>query len=174
MMAAARGVTLSFGVRNQILQGMLTLPAHADVRAGLEAMRDAGLRLVTLTNSAPAAARQQLANAGLARFFERSFSVDAVRRFKPAPEVYQSAAEALGAPIEGLRMVAAHAWDVHGALRAGCAAAFVARPGRSCTHSARNPISAARTSRTSRSKSCPSSVSELMGSSAIGWLHSPT
>jgi 2-haloacid dehalogenase len=26
-------------------------------------------------------------------------------------------------------MVAAHVWDVHGALRAGCAAAFVERPG---------------------------------------------
>jgi 2-haloacid dehalogenase len=29
-----------------------------------------------------------------------------------------------------LRMVAAHAWDVVGALRAGCAAAFIARPGK--------------------------------------------
>ena len=28
-----------------------------------------------------------------------------------------------------LRMIAAHAWDVPGALRAGCAAAFIARPG---------------------------------------------
>ena len=27
-------------------------------------------------------------------------------------------------------MIAAHAWDVAGALRAGCAAAFVARPGK--------------------------------------------
>ncbi|CAA9482597.1 MAG: hypothetical protein AVDCRST_MAG12-1604, partial [uncultured Rubrobacteraceae bacterium] len=27
------------------------------------------------------------------------------------------------------RLVAAHAWDVIGAMRAGCAAAFVARPG---------------------------------------------
>jgi 2-haloacid dehalogenase len=26
-------------------------------------------------------------------------------------------------------MVAAHVWDVHGAMRAGCAAAFVERPG---------------------------------------------
>jgi 2-haloacid dehalogenase len=39
------------------------------------------------------------------------------------------AAERLGVPIGGLRLVAAHAWDVAGALRAGAAAAFVARPG---------------------------------------------
>jgi 2-haloacid dehalogenase len=53
-----------------------------------------------------------------------------VRRFKPAAEAYRSVADALGVRIDQLRMVAAHAWDVLGALRAGCAAAFVARPGK--------------------------------------------
>jgi len=93
-------------------------------------MRDSGLRLVTLTNSAPAAVQQQLANAGLTAFFERSFSVDAVRRFKPAAEPYQSVADSLGLPVDRLRLVAAHAWDIVGALRAGYVAAFVARPGK--------------------------------------------
>ena len=130
MTANARGATLSSDNRTRILQGMLKLPAHADVREGLQIMRDAGLRLVTLTNSAPAAVQQQLANAGLAALFERSFSVDTVRRFKPAPEAYQSVADSLGLPIDRLRLVAAHAWDIVGALRAGCAAAFVARPGK--------------------------------------------
>jgi len=130
MTATARGVTLSGTARARILQGMLTLPAHPDVRDGLQAMREAGLRLVTLTNSAPAAVQQQLANAGLASFFERSFSVDTVRRFKPAPETYRSVGESLGVAVDQLRLVAAHAWDVAGALRAGCAAAFVARPGK--------------------------------------------
>jgi len=130
MMAGARGVSLQSIDRTRILHGMLRLPAHTDVVEGLQAMRDAGLQLVTLTNSAPAAVTQQLTHAGLASFFDRSFSVDAVRRFKPAPEVYRSVAEALGVPIDQLRLVAAHAWDVVGALRAGCAAAFVARPGK--------------------------------------------
>jgi 2-haloacid dehalogenase len=93
-------------------------------------MRDAGLRLVTLTNSAPAAVQQQLEHAGLASVFERSFSVDAVRRFKPAAEAYRSVADSLEVPVDRLRLVAAHAWDIVGALRAGCAAAFVARPGK--------------------------------------------
>ena len=130
MTASAHGITLSTAGRDRILQGMLTLPAHADVRDGLQTMKDAGLRLVTLTNNPPASVQQQLANAGLATFFERSFSVDAVQRFKPAAEAYRSVAEALSLPIGQLRLVAAHAWDVLGALRAGCAAAFVARPGK--------------------------------------------
>ena len=35
----------------------------------------------------------------------------------------------LGAAISDVRLVAAHAWDVSGALAAGCRAALVARPG---------------------------------------------
>lgn len=130
MVAQARDISMSATERQGILQGMFTLPAHQDVRDGLQLMRDAGLRLVTLTNSAPTAVQRQLENAGLSSFFERSFSVDAVRRFKPAAEAYRSVADALGLPADRLRLVAAHAWDIVGALRAGCAAAFVGRPGK--------------------------------------------
>ena len=45
MVASARGITLPSADRSRILQGMLTLPAHPDVRDGLQMMRDAGLRL---------------------------------------------------------------------------------------------------------------------------------
>lgn len=130
MVASARGVTLAPADRAAILRGMRTLPAHTDVRGGLERLRKAGFRLVTLTNSAPAVVDEQLASAGLADLFERSFSVDAVKRFKPAPEPYQYVARELGVSTGGLRLVAAHAWDVAGALRAGCAAAFIGRPGK--------------------------------------------
>src|SRR5438876_12423995 len=50
-------------------------------------------------------------------------------RSKPAPEPYRAAARELGVEVGQVRLVAAHAWDVQGALRAGCGAAFVARPG---------------------------------------------
>jgi 2-haloacid dehalogenase len=48
MTAAAKGIALSPDDRRQIMQGMLTLPAHAGVRESLQATCDAGLRLVTL------------------------------------------------------------------------------------------------------------------------------
>src|SRR5262249_30973538 len=85
----------------------------------------AGFRLVTLTNSSPATVEAQLKNAGLSGFFERSFSVDAVKRFKPAPEPYRYVANELGVATSDLRMVAAHAWDIVGSLQAGCVAAFI-------------------------------------------------
>jgi 2-haloacid dehalogenase len=53
-----------------------------------------------------------------------------VRRLKPAPEPYLLAAERLGVAVGEVRLVAAHAWDLAGAAGAGCATAFVARPGK--------------------------------------------
>jgi 2-haloacid dehalogenase len=130
MTAVAHGVTLAPTDRDGILRGLVSLPAHPDVSDGLQRLRAAGFRLVTLTNSAPAAVEQQLTNAGIIGNFERVFSVDAVRRFKPAAEVYRLVASELRVAPAQLRLVAAHAWDVFGAMRAGCAAAFVARPGK--------------------------------------------
>ncbi len=129
MVAARRGVTLTDEARRQLLSGMRSLPPHPDVRPALERLRAAGLRLAALTNSTAEVAEAQLTHAGLAELFELRLSVDAVRRLKPSPEVYQMAAERLGVPLSEIRLVAAHAWDIAGALRVGCSGAFVARPG---------------------------------------------
>lgn len=129
MVAARHSRTLSEEEQQSILAGMRQLPAHPDVRESLERLRSAGVRLATLTNSPPSVAEAQLAHAGLRDLFEQALSADAVHRLKPAPEPYHMAADALDVEIGEIRLIAAHAWDVAGALRAGCAAAFVARPG---------------------------------------------
>jgi 2-haloacid dehalogenase len=129
MTAARRGVDLSDEDRQRILGGMRELPPHPEVAESLSRLRDAGLRLATLTNSTQQVAEAQLNNAGLADSFEQILSADTVRRLKPAPEPYRMAADSLGVEVEEVRLIAAHAWDVVGAMRAGCAAAFVARPG---------------------------------------------
>lgn len=130
MTAARQGVTLTDDDRQQLLGGIRSLPPHPEVAASLARLRDAGLRLAALTNSTAQVANAQLSNAGLAEYFEQILSADAVQRLKPAAEPYRMAAARLGVDIGQIRMVAAHAWDVAGALRAGCAAAFVARPGK--------------------------------------------
>jgi 2-haloacid dehalogenase len=109
---------------------MRRLPAHPEVADALQRLCDAGLRLASLTNSTEQVARAQLEYAGLIDAFDLLLSADTVRRLKPAPEPYLMAAERLGVAIGELRLVAAHAWDIAGAARAGCATAFVARPGK--------------------------------------------
>ena len=129
MTAERQGVRLSEEDRLSILGGMRELPPHPEVPAALDLLRDAGLRLAALTNNTAEVAEAQLANAGLSDRFEKILSADTVHRLKPAPEPYRAAARALGVETSQVRLVAAHAWDVIGAMRAGCAAAFVARPG---------------------------------------------
>lgn len=125
--AFRRGRKLLAAERDAILGTMLELPAHPEVPDALSRLHSAGFPLATLTNSSPEMARAQLEHAGILDHFDQVFSVDEVRRYKPAPEPYLMAAARLGVHPSEMRMVAAHDWDVWGAMRAGCAAAYVAR-----------------------------------------------
>lgn len=122
-----RRVGISEQSARTFVDGMAKLPAHADVVPALERLKSAGYRLATLTNSSSSFLARQMEYSGLGEFFEKTLSVDAVQRFKPAPEAYRLAAERLDVPIARIRLVAAHEWDVTGAIRAGAKAAFVAR-----------------------------------------------
>ena len=129
MVAQRQGVDLSDEDKQQILGDMQELTPHPEVEENLSRLRDAGIRLAALTNSTQQVADEQINNSGFRDYFEQVLSADAVRRLKPALEPYRMAAESLGVEVGQVRLVAAHAWDVVGAMRAGCAAAFVARPG---------------------------------------------
>jgi 2-haloacid dehalogenase len=116
----------------ELKRRMLTMPAHADVKEGLQALQDAGFRMVTLTNSpAKTSEKTPLENAGLAAFFQRQFSVEAARVFKPAQILYHMVAQELEVPPSACCMIAAHVWDTIGAQSAGLAAGLVARSGNS-------------------------------------------
>ena len=128
MVARQRGVRLDDADRERVREALRALPAYPDVRPALERLEAAGLTLATLTNSGERSARQLLERNGLTALFDAVLSVDAVRRYKPAREAYEHAAKQLDVQLGDIRLVAAHGWDVAGALAAGCAAAFVERP----------------------------------------------
>ena len=65
----------------------------------------------------------------MAGHFERQFSVEAARAFKPSPLVYRMVAEELGVSPSDCCMVASHVWDTIGALAAGWQAALILREG---------------------------------------------
>jgi len=129
MIAARQGVKLAEEDKSSILTTMASLPPHAEVIEALALLKEAGATLVTLTNSTEQVVQKQVLHAGLQKYFTQTFSADTIQRLKPAPEPYHMVAQAMGVSIEETRLIAAHAWDIAGALRAGCTAAFVARPG---------------------------------------------
>jgi 2-haloacid dehalogenase len=129
MVARRAGRTITDEDAERIVGGMQRLPAHPDVAPALVALRDAGLRQVTLTNSPLPVARAQLAYAGLDDLVDDVLSADEVEQLKPGPRPYELVARRTGVALGDVMLVAAHAWDVSGALAAGARAAFVARPG---------------------------------------------
>lgn len=128
MIADIRQVTLTESDIDEFKERMNALPAHPDAAPALTRLRDAGFRLVTLTNSASSASPTPLEKAGLSQFFEQHFSVETVSKFKPAPETYQMVADTLDVDTSDLCLVACHLWDTIGAQAAGCRGAFLTRP----------------------------------------------
>jgi 2-haloacid dehalogenase len=130
MLASTRSLSITDDDVHALKDSMQTMPAYPDVADGLTALRDNGFRLVTLTNSPPSSGRPSpLEHAGLAHFFEQTFSIDACRAFKPAPTVYRYVCEKLAVDPADCMMVAAHVWDTIGAQSAGLSGALITRPG---------------------------------------------
>ena len=129
MVGQTRGVAVGSADVDELRATLASMPAHPDAAPALATLKNAGFRLVTLTNSPPADSPTPLERAGLADFLDASYSVDTVRRYKPAPETYRMVAEAEGAETADLCMVACHVWDTIGAQAAGCLSALVTRPG---------------------------------------------
>lgn len=129
MLGSIYGVTVKARDLEELRTNMLSMPAHRDVPEGLRLLKEAGFRLMTLTNSPPDKDGSPLERAGLAQFFEHQFSVDSVGRFKPAPEVYHLVAERLNVPPSAICLVAAHTWDTLGAQSVGFYAGLITRTG---------------------------------------------
>lgn len=129
MIASQRGLDLTPADAKTMVDRMTRLPSHPEVPAALQRLRQAGATVVALANSTEQVVQAQLGFAGLTQHFDAVYSADSIRQLKPAPAAYAMVAEDLGASMADIWLVAAHSWDISGALAAGCSAAFVARSG---------------------------------------------
>ena len=121
--------TLKSAEKHKLLALMTELPAHKDVPEGLKMLTKAGYSLVALTNSTRSVLDEQLRYADIIHYFEQGLSVDDQRRYKPQLDVYHTAARQAGAEPASAILIAAHGWDIAGALHAGLSAGFIARKG---------------------------------------------
>ncbi|GAB2504611.1 haloacid dehalogenase type II [Nocardiopsis aegyptia] len=112
---------------DHVLEGFGRLPAHPDAEPALRRLSEAGLRIGCLTVGSAENTASFLERAGLAHHVDRVVTADQAGIWKPAPSVYRVAARELGTSPGGMAMVAVHAWDCHGAKRAGCLAGWCAR-----------------------------------------------
>jgi len=120
-----RGAELSDAARRELVGAWHRLDPWPDVRAGLEALRRE--RPVAMLSNGHVALLVDLARHGDLRF-DAVLSAELAGAYKPAAEVYRTAARLLGLQPGELMLAAAHPWDLEGARNAGLKTAFVDRP----------------------------------------------
>ncbi|SFK42256.1 HAD-IA family hydrolase [Geodermatophilus ruber] len=125
--ALAQASPLPAADRSRVADAFLELVPHADVEPALRRLAEAGVRVVTLTHGSPGVAEAGLERGGVQALVERSLSSEVIRTWKPARSVYLWAAGVCDVAPERMALVAAHAWDVHGALQAGLTGAWFPR-----------------------------------------------
>ena len=112
-----------------IMDGFAGLSVHADVPEGIGALRDLGIRLVTLSNGSASVAEALFDRAGIRSHFEALLSVEDAALWKPAAAAYAHALERCDVDPMDAMLVAVHPWDIDGAARAGLATAWINRTG---------------------------------------------
>lgn len=105
-----------------VLSTFTELDPRPDLVETVELLHGAGWRLLALTMGAEEATRGLLDRAGIASRFAACLSVDSIQVTKPNPAAYQLARTEQAAETW---MLAAHAWDIAGAARAGLRTAFI-------------------------------------------------
>ena len=130
MVASKYDIELPEESIDSILQQLRKLPPHPDVLTSMERLKEHGFRLAALTNSPYDVAHDQIEHAGITPFLEVILSVDASRTLKPARLIYEDASSALDVPPEEICLVAAHPWDIAGAMEVGWQGAFIQREGK--------------------------------------------
>lgn len=124
---AQAGRKLGPAATSEVLAAYAHLDVYPDVVPGLELLREQGHALVVLSNGSPAMLEGLLDNTRLGGYFDRCFSADEVRAYKPAPQVYLHAARELGRPPGEVLLVSSNPFDDIGAEAAGLRAAWVDR-----------------------------------------------
>jgi len=123
------GVDLSTAERDEILAVYHELDVFADVRAGIQRLRDAGYDCYVVSNGNPEMLASMVDHADIGDLLEDTISADEVETFKPDAELYRHAAARTGTPIDEIVHVTAGWFDVQGAIHAGMQGAWVDRKG---------------------------------------------
>lgn len=111
----------------EVLSGFAELPAHPDVEPAMRLLADHDITMVCLSNGAAQTTSDFLRRAALDGYIDQVISVADVHSWKPPARVYHHALDRIGLPAEQVALVAVHAFDCHGAHRAGLTTGWASR-----------------------------------------------
>lgn len=121
------GLDLTVAKRQQLMDAYLTLTAYPDVRPGLQALKQAGLRVAILSNGEPKMLQAAAESAGIDQILDDIISVEDIGVFKPKPEVYGLIQKHLPGEKSEIGFVSSNSWDVAGSGSAGLTTFWIQR-----------------------------------------------
>lgn len=113
--------------RERLMEAYLTLAAFPDVRPGLEALKNRGVRLAILSNGEPRMLEAAAKSAGIDTLLDTIISVEDVKIFKVSPRVYNLGLERLQVGRTAMGFVSSNSWDINGAASAGLITFWIQR-----------------------------------------------
>jgi 2-haloacid dehalogenase len=123
----ARVPSVDRALRPKLLEAYLTLDVFPDARSALADLKAHGAGLAILSNGSPRMLDAAVRAAGVAELLNSVLSVDAVRQYKPRPEVYALVTSAMGVKPSDVVFVSSNRWDVMGAVSFGFEAVWINR-----------------------------------------------
>ena len=108
---------------SEIMTTFSKLELQSSATEAFEALTREGWKIVALTNGSEESTRNLLQSAGVQQYFTEVYSCDAIAVTKPHQDVYKMIQDNL----QDVWLVAAHAWDIAGAISVGMKTAFVSQ-----------------------------------------------
>lgn len=121
----ALGLQLTVTQMEALMGEYQMLSVYPDVASSLEKL--SGHKTAILTNGSPDMIEPLVKQSGLR--FDAVLSVDAVKVFKPAPQVYELASTQLTVPANRIGFVSSNGWDALGAKSFGFTVYWINRAG---------------------------------------------
>ncbi len=106
---------LTLDAQNSLMGQYAKLPAFPENLPVLKELKALGLKTAILSNGNPDMLDAVVQAAGMHGVFNHILSVDAVKKFKTAPEAYQLGPDVLGVAARDILFVSSNCWDVCGA-----------------------------------------------------------
>lgn len=111
----ALGLKLTSFDKERLMDSYLKLNIYPEIRKVLTSLKNNDMTLAILSNGNEMMIGEAVENASIKEFFQHILSVNAVQKFKTAPEAYQLGLDAFNCNTKEIIFVSSNSWDICGA-----------------------------------------------------------
>lgn len=115
------------GLRDKLLEAYWKLDCYPEVPSTLKMLKAGGARIAILSNGSPAMLQAAVRNSALDMMIDDIFSVDEIRTFKTAPQVYDLVTTNYRLYPDAVSFQSSNRWDIAGAAKFGFRTVWINR-----------------------------------------------